>query len=411
MVDFAHEMLRRAAAANAQYIADLGSLVGIDSGSYDPEGVSRAADWVAARLAILGFEVERHSPEPDPLTEAPVYGDAVVGRRVGTGSGRIVLFAHLDTVFTAGDAALRPFSIDERGLAHGPGVTDDKAGVVASLHAAEHLIAEGSERYRELVLVFTPDEEIGSPYGRTVLEAAVRGADAALCLECARENGDLVGSRKGVIDLEIEVRGLAAHSGIEPERGAHAGLEAAHLTVFLQSLADLPAGVTVNVGVLRAGERLNIVPDRATLSVEMRAPRQEDLTRLLEAIRERLATPVVRGTTASIVSLEDCPPMEQTVAGTAIGRIAAELADTLGFTVRLAATGGVSDANRVSALGVPTLDGLGPVGGGDHTPGEWLDIASVPQRVALLAALIDTLGAASTLGAEAAEVRRAVASE
>ena len=410
-MDFAQKMLRRAEEAQARYISDLGALVGIDSGSDDRAGVNRVADWISDRLTTLGCEVERYAPAADPSSGVLRTGDALVGRRAGSGSGRVVLFAHMDTVFAAGDAAARPFSIDAAGQGHGPGVTDDKAGVVAGLHAAAHLIAEGSERYRELVLVFTPDEEIGSPFGRGILEAAVRDADAALCLECARENGDLVGSRKGVIDLELEVRGVAAHSGIEPERGAHAGLEAAHLTVFLQSLADLPAGVTVNVGVVRAGERLNIVPDHARLSVEMRAPRQEDLSRLMAAIRDRLDSPVVRGTTLRVLDLEECPPMERTPASTALGDVAAELAAALGFTARLATTGGVSDANRVSALGIPTLDGLGPVGGGDHTPGEWLDLASVPQRVAFLATLIDTLGAANPVGTAAVGALRAAASD
>lgn len=410
-MDFAAKMSRRADEAQPRYISDLSTLVGIDSGSDDPEGVNRVADWVAQRLTTLGFEVERHTPGVDSAPDSPRTGDALVGRRAGSGSGRIVLFAHMDTVFAAGDAGARPFSIDDAGLAHGPGVTDDKAGVVAGLHAAEHLIAEGRERYRELVLVFTPDEEIGSPFGRGVLEAAVRDADAALCLECARENGDLVGSRKGVIDLELEVCGVAAHSGIEPERGAHAGLEAAHLTVFLQSLADLPAEVTVNVGVLRAGERLNIVPDHARISVEMRAPQQNQLTQLMAAIRNRMTTPVVRGTSISIVGIDECPPMERTSASAEMGAIATKVADSLGFTVHLAATGGVSDANRVSALGVPALDGLGPVGGGDHTPGEWLDLSTVPQRVAFLATLIDTLGAANPVGAEAVGALRTVASD
>lgn len=408
-MDFAPKMSRSAEEAQPRYISDLSALVGIDSGSDDPQGVNRVADWVAQRLTTLGFEVERHAPEADPAFGSPRTGDALVGRRTGSGSSSVVVFAHMDTVFARGDAAARPFSIDDAGHAHGPGVTDDKAGVVAGLHAAEHLIAEGSERYRELVLVFTPDEEIGSQFGRKVLEAAVSDADVALCLECARENGDLVGSRKGVIDLELEVRGVAAHSGIEPERGAHAGLEAAHLTVFLQSLADLPAGVTVNVGVLRAGERLNIVPDHATISVEMRAPRQEQLTQLMAAIRNRMAAPVVRGTSIDIVGIEDCPSMEQTPASAEVGAIASKIADSLGFAVQIASTGGVSDANRVSALGVPTLDGLGPVGGGDHTPGEWLDLSTVPQRVAFLATLIDTLGAAHPVGTEAVGALRTVA--
>lgn len=378
----------RAAALEAQpaYERDLSEIVAIDSGSYDPAGVNRVADWVSARLASDGFAVERVA-SPDGET-----GDAIIGRRRGTGTKRIALFAHMDTVFEIGDAASRPFRIDEHGHGRGPGVTDDKAGVIASLHAAAHLRDAGAERFGELILIFTPDEEIGSPFGASVLRDATAGIDVALCMECARENGDLVTSRKGVVDLEIAVRGKAAHSGIEPERGAHAGVEAAHLTLFLQGLADPEAGVTVNVGMLRAGERLNIVPDRAVLHVEVRAITATTLDRTLELIRDRLAAPVTGGTELTLAAIDHCPPMEETPAGDALAERALAIAAELGFTPGLARTGGVSDSNRIAARGIVTLDGLGPVGGGDHSESEWLDLQSVPDRVSLLAALIDDIG-------------------
>lgn len=378
----------RAAALEAQpaYERDLSEIVAIDSGSYDPAGVNRVADWVSARLASDGFAVERVA-SPDGET-----GDAIIGRRRGTGTKRIALFAHMDTVFEIGDAASRPFKIDEHGHGRGPGVTDDKAGVIASLHAAAHLRDAGAERFGELILIFTPDEEIGSPFGASVLRDATAGIDVALCMECARENGDLVTSRKGVADLEIAVRGKAAHSGIEPERGAHAGVEAAHLTLFLQGLADPEAGVTVNVGMLRAGERLNIVPDRAVLHVEVRAITATTLDRTLELIRDRLAAPVTGGTELTLAAIDHCPPMEETPAGDALAERALAIAAELGFTPGLARTGGVSDSNRIAARGIVTLDGLGPVGGGDHSESEWLDLQSVPDRVSLLAALIDDIG-------------------
>ncbi|WP_241488054.1 M20/M25/M40 family metallo-hydrolase [Leucobacter japonicus] len=379
----ATDLLRRAEAMHDAFLDDLAALVSIDSGSHDPAGVNRVGEWIAARLTALGFDVERVN-SPDPR-----YGDVVVGRRRGCGTRRVLLFAHMDTVFEQGDAAARPFHIDGLGHARGPGVTDDKAGVTAGLHAAAHLIAAGVESYGELVLAFTPDEEIGSPVGGPALQRLSADVDAAFSLECARENGDLVISRKGAVDLEIEVRGVAAHSGIEPERGAHAGLEAAHLTIFLQELADAKQELTVNVGVVRAGERTNIVPDLAQLSVEVRATRGEVLDAAIARIRERLDHPRIAGTSASITAQDACPPLEETAGGRRLGELAIEIAGTLGFAPGLARTGGVSDGNRVAALGVATLDGLGPVGGGDHTPAEWLDTASVPLRVALLAALVD----------------------
>lgn len=379
----AGELLERAQTMQEDYARDLAALVAIDSGSDDPDGVNRVADWIETRLRSLGFAVSRSS------AGAPQYGDVLVGRRQGNGSGTVVLFGHMDTVFERGDAARRPFSVDADGLAHGPGVCDDKAGVVAGLHAAAHLIAAGDERYGELVLVFTPDEEIGSPVGGPALQSVARGADVALCLECARENGDLVLARKGAVDLVLEVEGVAAHSGIEPERGVHAGLEAAHLTVFLQALADPAARLTVNVGMLRAGERTNVVPDRAVLHVEARAAEAAVLNGVIDRIRARCVDPAVPGARITVREIDHCPPMEAGPDALRLGDLALEVAGELGFAPALARTGGVSDANRVAALGVPTLDGLGPVGGGDHSPVEWLDLASVPQRVALLATLIE----------------------
>lgn len=384
------DKLRNAAlAAQPAFERDLAEIVAIDSGSFDTAGVNRVADWVAARLGALGFAVDRRV-SPDGAT-----GDAVIGRRSGAGTKRIALFAHMDTVFEQGDAKLRPFRIDERGHGRGPGVTDDKAGVIAALHAATHLAELGGERFGELVLVFTPDEEIGSPFGADVLREATTGVDAALCMECARENGDLVTARKGVADLEIAIKGKAAHSGIEPERGAHAGVEAAHLTLFLQALADPAAGITVNVGMLRAGERLNIVPDRASLQVEVRAITAAALESTLAQIAERATAPLTAGTEIAIVGIDHCPPMEESVAGSALARRAVDIAQAVGFTPGLARTGGISDSNRIAARGIPTLDGLGPVGGGDHSESEWLELASVPDRIAMLAALIDDIGASA----------------
>ena len=400
----ATDLLRRAEATQDDYIRDLAELVAIDSGSLDPLGVNRVGEWIAARLDALGFVVERQR------SGDPRYGDVIVGRRTGVGARRVLLFAHMDTVFERGDAQERPFRVDERGHGRGPGVTDDKAGITAGLHAAAHLIAAGAEAYGELVLAFTPDEEIGSPVGGPALRRLATDVDAAFSLECARENGDLVLARKGAVDLEIEVHGVAAHSGIEPERGAHAGLEAAHLTVFFQGLADPATELTVNVGILRTGERTNIVPDRARMSVEVRAARAEVLDSAIARIRERLEAPVVAGTSARVLAEDACPPLEETPAGRRLGELAVALASSMGFTPGLARTGGVSDGNRVAALGVPTLDGLGPVGGGDHSPSEWLDLSSVPQRVALLAALVDAAARDAPASASASAPASASAS-
>ncbi|MCF2531526.1 M20 family metallopeptidase [Yinghuangia soli] len=389
-------LLPHAEARLQRYLADLAHLVAIDSGSYSPEGVDRVLDWTADRLAGLGFTIERINV---PAQQGRRVGDVLVARKHGRadpsdGGRRVLLLAHADTVFEDGTAAARPFTL--RGTtAHGPGVSDDKGGLLAGITAVEILDTAGADEYAELIFLVTPDEEIGSPASRPAVEQVARGVDHALALECARENGDLVIARKGVADFLVTVTGRAAHAGIEPERGANAALAAAHLVVALQGLNGHWPGVTVNVGVVRAGNRTNIVCPEAELRVEVRSSTAEGIHQAAQAIHAAAAWPTVPGTTVDVHQLDLCPPMEDTPAARAMLAHARDIGAEIGLELDAVATGGVGDANLVAGLGVPVLDGLGPVGGADHTPDEWLDVASVPTRTAVLAALIARLGRAA----------------
>jgi glutamate carboxypeptidase len=246
--------------------------------------------------------------------------------------------------------------------------------------------------FAEIVFLATPDEEIGSPASRPVTAALTAGMHYALGLECARENGDLVVSRKGVADFVITVTGRAAHAGIEPERGANAALAAAHLLIDCQKMNGRWGDVTVNVGMVRAGSRINIVCPEAELHVEVRSSTGDGIRHAREAIEKAAGRLRVPGTTATVRQTEVCPAMEDTPAARAMFAHAVDAGRELSIALGAAATGGVGDANTIAGAGVPTLDGLGPVGGGDHGPDEWLDVTTVPSRVALLAALIVTLG-------------------
>ncbi|WP_432119502.1 M20/M25/M40 family metallo-hydrolase [Streptomyces sp. bgisy032] len=394
------ELLGTARSRLQRYLDDLAALVAVDSGSYSPAGVNAVADWVQARLESLGFAVERIRPHAGagsrPDTPALVTGDVLVARKAGRlaeadGGRRILLAAHMDTVFEDGTAAERPFALDGT-RAHGPGVSDDKGGLLAGLTALELLHEHDAAQYAELVFLATPDEEIGSPASRAITEDVAGGAHYALGLECARENGDLVVARKGVADFRLTVTGRAAHAGIEPERGANAALAAAHLVVALQALNGRWDDVTVNVGVVRAGHRPNIVCPEAELRLEVRASTAAGVRRVRRAIEDAAACPAVPGTTVTVEQLDDCPPMEATADSLRMLAAAEKAAAALGFALGATATGGVGDANLIAGTGVPVLDGLGPVGGADHTPQEWLDTATVPERVALLASLITALG-------------------
>ncbi len=369
------------------YVERLRTLVDIDSGSRDLDGLRRVAGLLGRWTAAAGMRTE-FVPVADPAGAA--LGDAVVARLSGEGDRRILLAGHLDTVFAPGTAARRPFRT-EAGRAYGPGVCDDKGGVLAGLGAVEVLQSCDRRAFGELILVATPDEEIGALGSRPLLARLAAGVDAVLCLECARENGDLVSARKGVADVEVTLTGRAAHAGIEPERGANAALAAARLTVDLQALNGRWPSVTVNVGVLRAGGRPNVVADHAQLLVDLRAERVDAFDAALAAIHDLAGAGHVDDVTATVAVHSPAPPWERDPGTQRLLDLAEKVGAGLGITVRGAATGGSADANLLAATGVAVLDGLGPVGGGDHGEAEWLDLTSVPARLALLAGLIDAV--------------------
>ncbi|MBJ6641820.1 M20 family metallopeptidase [Streptomyces sp. DHE7-1] len=386
-------LLTLARAHQPRYLRELAELVAIDSGSYSPAGVNRVGDIVGERLRAIGFDTRRLTP---PSIGTHGTGDLIVARKKGAlsvedGGRRILLVGHLDTVFEDGTAAARPFGL-VGSHARGPGVSDDKGGLVAGLTALRILDEAGFQDYAEVVFLAVPDEEIGSPASRPLTEETAHGMHYALALECARENGDVVIARKGVADFRLTVTGRAAHAGIEPERGANAALTAAHLTVALQGLNGRWDDVTVNVGMVHAGTRINIVCPEAELHVEVRSATTRGIQQARRAIEDLAARPAVAGTTVTVEQLDLCPPMEDTEASRRILRAAQSIGEELGLSIGAAATGGVGDANLIAGMGVPVLDGLGPVGGGDHSPQEWLDTTTVVSRVALLASLIAVLG-------------------
>jgi glutamate carboxypeptidase len=264
-----------------------------------------------------------------------------------------------------------------------------KSGLLAGLYALKAILGEhGGLPFERLVFIANPDEEIGSPASTPHIRAAAADVDACLVLECARANGDIVSARKGILDTRMTVHGRAAHAGVEPEKGRSATLEAAHKTIALHGLNGRWEGVTVNVGAIHGGTRSNIVTERCELSVDVRATTMNDLDQVEAAIREICATSAVPDTTCQIERTAHWPPMEKTPATAALAELAISLAGRIGFELRDAATGGASDANTTSGMGVPTLDGLGPVGGADHAPGEYLEVDSIVPRTTLVAALL-----------------------
>ncbi len=385
MTDF----LSLIAADLPNYLRDLETLVNTDCGTHNKAGVDAVVRIVRARFREFGAEVIDLPQEK--------YGDMLYARWKGKGNARSVMIGHTDTVYSDGAAAQFPFH--RRGARlMGPGVSDMKSGLLAGIYAAHAVIQSGFDQFAELGMFCNSEEEIGSPVSREQYAQFARGADAALILEAARESGAVVSARKGVGTYTLTVRGKAAHAGVEPDKGANAILALARYTEALHALNGFRPGLTLNVGVVRGGTRPNVIADLATAEIDVRVARAADAAPLEQAMRDALvgdpavssgARRVVPGVSAELTGGISNPPMEKTDASARLVALAKESARELGFEIEDVATGGGSDGNYTAALGVPTIDGLGPIGGKSHNAlEEWLDEKSIVPRVALLARLI-----------------------
>ena len=375
----------------AAFMSALEALCNIDCGSYSPVGVNEVATWVASAFADLGGDVERR---PDPSGR---YGDTVIGTFQGrSGAGpRVLLIGHMDTVFSDGTAAERPFRVDGD-IAKGAGVTDMKGGLLAGIHALAALrsLHDGWDAlpFERITYIANPDEEIGSPSSTPHIRAVAAESDLCFVLECARANGDFVSSRKGIADLRLTVRGRAAHAGVEPEQGRNAIHAGARMVERIQGLNGRWSGVTANVGVFQAGTRPNIVPDLANLEVDVRGITRVELEEAIAAIRSIAAEPGVPDVSVEITQMAGWQPMEKLERSGRLAEHVKALAGRLGFSTTDVGTGGASDANTTSGMGVPSIDGLGPVGGRDHSPDEYLEISSIVPRTTLVAAALLAAG-------------------
>jgi len=369
-------------ASHAAFLSDLAALVNVDCGSHNKAGVDRAGEWIGGRCAAWDWEVERF-----PLAE---YGDCWLGRLRGNGIGRILLMGHLDTVYPDGTAAIRPMRFEGSKII-GPGVCDMKGGLLVGLYALRALQTADFHDFEEIVFFFNSDEELGSPGSRPLYAPRVSGMDAALVLESARANGDIVSARKGSGEFHLRVTGKAAHAGVEPEKGANAVVELAHQILTLQALNGLAPGVTVNPDVISGGTVSNVIPAEAWVTVDVRAVDPSGAEAVTKALASLSSRTVVAGTRAEITGHFSYPPMARTPAVGFLADLAHDVARELGFEINDVATGGASDANVLSALGLPVLDGLGPIGGLDHSPDEYIEVDSLVPRAAMLAGLIQRI--------------------
>lgn len=358
-------------------VADLGSLVAIESGSGDAAGIERVARAYCERLVPLGFAIE---------TVAEGEHRHVIARRSAHGGGRILVLIHLDTVWPAGTLSSFPFRVTD-GRASGPGVADMKGGWVILLWALRALADVGKLPQSEIAIFMTADEELGSRSARRHIERLARASSHTLVMEPARESGAVVTARGAVGAIELEVRGKTGHS-ITGRLGSSALRAMAHKVIALESLSDRSAGLVLNVGLLRGGSARQVVPERAWASIDLRAPTTEQGQALLEAVRAVAAREDVPGTAGELSGGLTRPAFPQSARTEELFALARECASGLGVDLHAETTGAGSDGNFTAALGVPTLDGLGAHGFNVCSKDEFILVSSLAERAALLGALI-----------------------
>ncbi|MCL4529859.1 MAG: M20 family metallopeptidase [Chloroflexi bacterium] len=354
-------------------LSDIEKLVRVESPSNYKDGINQVQDVVQSWLGSMGT-VKRHTNE---------IGDVLHAQIQGQSSERVILLAHMDTVYPIGTWEEIWSIKDDR--AYGPGAYDMKAGAVQAVWALRTIQALGQKPACTVDLLLTPDEEVGSAVSRPFIEGLARGAKAVLVLEPPFMNGDLKVARKGVGDYKIRVYGKAAHQGVEPEKGRNAIVSAAHLISEIIQLQDLEKGTTLGPNVIRGGTVSNVVADNATLEVDLRiwsAPEAERVDAALRAIQP------LEGTRYEISGGLNRPPMEPSDSTYQLLEKAQHIANGLGFNVGAARVGGGSDGNFTSKL-APTLDGFGAAGADAHQKDlEYIHIPSLAPRTALLAGML-----------------------
>lgn len=361
----------------------LGQFVRAESPSFDKAAVDRFGRIVAAEWKRRGARIS--------LLRQRERGDHVRAEwhpRGGRSSGQILVLGHLDTVYEAGTIARMAFRVSQ-GRAWGPGTFDMKGGLVIALYAVDALAAAGCLPEKRVVFLWTSDEEIGSETSRRLIEREAGRSDAVLVLEPALGlDGRVKTGRKGVGEFEIVATGRAAHAGLNPEDGINAIQEIMGQMARISRWNQPRRGINVNAGVIEGGTRTNVIPEHARVLLDVRASRVADMRALDEKFRA--LRPILRGAKLQIRGGFNRPPMERKTSGALYAK-ARTLAKEMGVTLGEAYAGGGSDGNFTAAMGVPTLDGLGAVGEGAHSPQENIVIGKLPERAALLAGLLASI--------------------
>jgi len=356
------------------------TLVRLESPTTSKAAVDRCGAELSARLSAIGAAVRR--------VAGGTRGDHIVADFSGD-ERRVMVLGHFDTVWPVGQLETMPLR-EEQGRLHGPGIFDMKAGIGVAMLAMRALAAHPAVARPQVTMVLTTDEEMGSGTSRGLIEASARECQAVLVLEPSLPGGAAKTSRKGCGEYELVVHGVAAHAGVDPTRGASAIHELARQILAVEDLQDLDRGITVNVGVISGGSRTNVVADRAEASIDVRVRAMADAATVDAKLRG--LRPSVPGTRLEVTGSVGRPPLERTAQVAALFALARQAARELGQELDEGATGGGSDGNFTAAVGVPTLDGLGPRGDGAHALHEHIQIDDLHWRAAFVATVLSRIG-------------------
>lgn len=360
-------------------------LVNIDSGTGDAEGLKAVGAVAIEELSKLGATVET-------VPATPAIGDNIVASFNGAGKGKVLLMAHMDTVFPRGTAAARPFRI-EGNLAFGPGVSDDKGGLVVALTALRILDDLKFKNFGRITLFLNTNEETGSRgASRTLIEKLAREHDVTLNLEGGRPGDGVVIWRKGSGTITVEVKGRAAHAAAAGT-GRNAAMELAHQILQLSTLADPAKGTTVNFTVLKAGDRKNVIPDLAVADGDIRVLVSEEFDRVERELAVMAQNKLIPDTVVTTSLSRGFPVMAQNAQTDALAAMAQRIYGELGRTLKLEGSGGAADSSLAAGVFKPALDGLSVIGGNAHTDREYAEIESLVPRVYLLTRMVMELGA------------------
>lgn len=363
----------------------LEQLVQIDSGTGDVAGLSAIGSVLQAELERIGATVERVP------ARAPAIGDNLVATLRGTGRGRILLMAHMDTVFPHGTVAERPYRVvGDHGI--GPGAGDDKAGIVSGICALRVLQELRYHDYAQVVFILNSNEETGSVGTRDLIGAAARESDVAINLERGVPPDGVEVARKGSAVITIEVAGRAAHSGLEPEKGRNAAIEAAHQALQLGSLADSAKQTTVNVTIIQAGNAINVIPDRAIVKADVRAFFPEEFDRVEKGLQGLAANSSVPEVQVKAAMTRNFPPWPRAASTDDLLIRAQKVYAEIGGTLTGVPVGSSADIAYAAQAGIPSIDGIAIRGGGAHGIDDYADLSSITPRVYLLTRVLMELG-------------------